>query len=110
MQHKYGYFSQRQIDLTKQSIRKSIFFLLLFEDPNTKQEYQYINVNEAFVNLLNRLGGLNKLLYEPSELVTIMSLLEQALSLYDEKDFNFKLYRKLLLDAGSEVLKIKGGD
>jgi len=39
-----------------------------------------------------------------------MSLLEQALSLYDEKDFNFKLYRKLLLDAGSEVLKIKGGD
>ncbi len=39
-----------------------------------------------FVNLLNRLGGLNKLfLYEPSELVTIMSLLEQALSLYDEK-------------------------
>ena len=105
MKHKYGYFSQRQIDLTKQSIRKSIFFLLLCADPNTKQEYQYINVN-----LLNRLGGLNKLLYEPSELVTIMSLLEQALSLYDEKDFNFKLYRKLLLDAGSEVLKIKGGD
>ena len=51
MKHKYGYFSQRQIDLTKQSIRKSIFFLLLCADPNTKQEYQYINVNEAFVNL-----------------------------------------------------------
>lgn len=107
MVHKYGEFSENQIALTKKSIRGSIFFLLLCVDNETKDEYEDVDVNEAFTNLLNKLGGLNSILFEPPELVTVISLLERAMWTYNKPKFNFYKYRKLLLDAGSEVLKIK---
>lgn len=107
MVHKYGEFSENQIALIKKSIRGSIFFLLLCVDNETKDEYEDVDVNEAFTNLLNKLGGLNSILFEPPELVTVISLLERAMWTYNKPKFNFYKYRKLLLDAGSEVLKIK---
>jgi len=37
-----------------------------------------------------------------------MSLLESALQEYEKgEEFDFSLYRKLVLDAGSEVMKIR---
>ena len=39
-----------------------------------------------------------------------MSLLKAAQDVYNQPDFDFKAYRKLVLDAGVEVLKIKDGD
>ena len=39
-----------------------------------------------------------------------MSLLKAAQSVYNEPTFDFREYRKLILDAGAEVLKIKDGD
>ena len=107
MKHKYGEFSVEQIKYTKQSIRKSIFFLLLYVDPKTKQEYADVNVNKAFDGLLHRLGGMNNILFCPPELVTVISLLQEAWTEFNKKDFDFGVYRKLILDAGAEVDKIK---
>lgn len=91
-------------------MRKDIFFLLLCVDPKTKQEYKEINVNKTFENIMFKISGLNQLLFCPPELVTILSLLEQAMVEYNNPDFEFRRYRKLILDAGSEVLKIKEVD
>ena len=44
---------------------------------------------------------------EPPELVETMSLLESAWSEYMSDDFNFRVYRKLILDAGSEIMRVK---
>ena len=49
MVYKYGTFTDSQIALTKTEIRKQIFFLLLCADPKTKDEYEYVNLNEAFI-------------------------------------------------------------
>lgn len=105
--HKYGEFSSNQIIETKEYMRKRIFFLLLIADPKTKQEYTNVNVSEAFDCELKKIGGLNSILYEPPELVRIISLLEAALIEYNKGDFDWLKYRKLILDAGNEVLKIK---
>jgi len=51
MKTKYGSYSPTQICSTKQSIRKSIFFLLLYVDPKTKEEYPGIDVAEAIRSL-----------------------------------------------------------
>jgi len=51
MHSKYGTYSSTQIHSTKVSIRKSIFFLLLYVDPETSGEYPDINVADAFSNL-----------------------------------------------------------
>lgn len=110
MKHKYGEFTQSQIQSAKILLRKDIFFLLLCVDPKTKQEYEYININKTFTNLMYKIGGMNSLLYEPPELVTILSLLQRAYVEYNSPDFNFSIYRKLILDAGSEVLNIKEVD
>lgn len=107
MTYKYGEFSNNQITEVKQNLRKHIFFLLLIADPKTKDEYLNIDVISTFDSELTKLGGMNSLLFEPPELVKIMSLLEAALIEYKKDNFNFNKYRKLILDAGNEVLKIK---
>lgn len=107
MIYKYGEFSGNQISEAKKYIRKHIFFLLLIVDPKTKDEYKNIDVFEAFDNELTKLAGMNSILFEPPELVRVMSLLEAALIEYQNYNFSFSKYRKLILDAGNEVLKIK---
>ena len=110
MKHKYGEFTRNQISEIKQSLRKSIFFLLLYVDPKTKQEYVDVNINQAFCGLLHMLGGMNEILFYPPELVKIISLLQAALTEVNKTDFNFSVYRKLILDAGAEVERIKECD
>lgn len=94
----------------KTNIRKAIFFLLLYVDPETKNEYSNIDVCEAFKGLQYRLNGLNSILCESPELLNIMCLLEAALMEYNSECFEFSRYRKLILDAGSEIMKLKEGD
>lgn len=109
MKHLYGTFTREQIVQTKKSLRTSIFFLLLYVDPNTADEYkeENIDVNKCFKGLLTKLGGMNELLMNQPELVSVMSLLQAALMEYNSPDFDFQQYRKLILDAGSEVNKLK---
>ena len=105
LSHKYGSFDERQISLTKEKLRKKIYFLLLIADPSTADNYT-VDVVEAFKNVQNMLDGYNSLVGYPREVVTVASLLEKALLIY-QGDFDFQKYRKLILDAGREVLNIK---
>ena len=50
---------------------------------------------------------MNELLLCQPELVSIMSLLQAALNEYVSDDFDFQIYRKLILDAGSEIDNLK---
>ena len=107
MQHLYGEFTRNQIIQTKKSLRGSIFFLLLCVDNKTSHEYKEVDVNKCFKGLLLKLGGLNELLMNQPELVMVMSLLQAAMNEYNNPEFEFKTYRKLILDAGAEVDKLK---
>ena len=104
--HKYGEFADMQIAEIKEILRKRIFFLLLVaEDLETKTKFPEVNLEQANTTLLWRISGLNELLGEPTELVTVLSLLEEAKNSITE-DFDFGKYRKLILDAGAEIMKI----
>lgn len=105
--YKYGNFSDEQMENVKIKMQKQIYFLLLYVDKNTMNQYKNVDVKLAFANIFNWFDGLNSLLNEPPELVKVISLLESALIEYSSEDFKFSRYRKLLLDAGNEVLKIK---
>ena len=106
MKHLYGEFSQNQIEQTIKSLRGTIFFLLLCVDRKTACEYEDVDVNMCFEGLLLKMGGLNKLLFEPPEIVTTMSLVQAALIEYRKPKLRFKVYRKLILDAGAEIEKL----
>lgn len=106
----YGEFTQSQIAQTKKSLRSSIFFLLLCVDKRTAQDYEDVDVNKCFEGLLLRMGGLNDLLMNQPEIVTSMSLLQAAKREFNKDRFIFFRYRKLILDAGAEIEKLKEGD
>lgn len=106
--YKYGDFSGLQVKEIKEKMRKQIFFLLRIVDPETRQEYKNIDVAKAIENVLRTYGSLNDLLGYPEEFVHVMVMLNAAYSEYQKGDeFDWKIYRKLILDAGSAVLAIK---
>lgn len=107
MEHLYGKFTKEQIVQTKKSLRGSIFFLLLCVDKNTADEHKDVDVNKNFEGLLLKIAGMNELLMNQPELVTVLSLLQAAMIEYNSPEFNFRTYRKLILDAGAEVDKLK---
>ena len=122
METLYGKFTSGQIAQTKKTLRGSIFFLLLCVDPRTSWEYENVDVNKSFEDILLKLDGLNDLLLNPPEIVITMSLLQEARKEFKKinenkmnenkmrGNFDFRLYRKLILDAGAEIDKIKEGD
>ena len=108
---KYGRYSSAQLHSAKVSIRKSIFFLLLYVDPQEKEKYKDIDVIEAFHSIQYRLDGLNSiLLLQSPEIIETMSLLEAALIEYNSECFEWAKYRKLILDAGAKIMQVKEGD
>ena len=106
-QHKYGEFADMQISEAKEYIRKRIFFLLLVaEDLETREKFPDVDLSQAHESVMWRVSGLNELLLEPPCLVHALSLLEEAKNNLIKDEFDFKKYRKLILDAGAEISKI----
>ena len=111
MKHLYGEFTQSQMEEVIKSLRGSIFFLLLCVDRETAQDYEDVDVNKCFEGLLLKMGGMNDLLMNPPEFVVSMSLLRAAKREFNKPRLNYYRYRKLILDAGSELNKlIEDGD
>ena len=108
MHNKYGNFSNEQMENFKVKLHKELFWLLIYKDPETKEDYSNVNFEKYFTGLMKKINGLNSLLFYPSEIVSIMSLLEAALMETQEIDFDYKIYRKLILDAHNLVDKIGG--
>lgn len=107
VKQKYGSFNTNQIRETKETMRKQIFFLLLLADPATKGQYPDVDIKSAFDNLMFKINGFNSLLSYPPEVVEILSILESAKGELYMPEFDFEKYRKLVLDAGAAVQKIK---
>ena len=108
MRHIYGHFNDKQMENYKVKLHKELFWLLIYKDPETRDEYLNVDFNKYFDGLMKRINGLNKLLFYPVEIVSIMSLLEAALIESKKVDFDYQAYRKLVLDAHSLVDKIGG--
>lgn len=104
--YKYGEFKETQVKAAKQKLRKQIFFLLLYVDPETAGDFN-VDVEQAFINVQTLMAGLNAILLYPREVVLASSMVESALMEYKNPDFSYKRYRKLILDAGTEVEKIQ---
>lgn len=108
MVYEYGKFTENQIAEVKRLLQKKIFFLLLIVDPQTKENYESVNVEEAFDEILRMLSGFNSLLNYPAEVVDISCKLKAALQEYSKgMVYDFTAYRRLILSAGKEVERIK---
>lgn len=107
MNHLYGSFSENQIQEYKVKLHKELFWLLLYKDPKTIDEYLNVDFDKYFVGVMKKINGFNDLMFNPVEIVSIMSLLQAAYRETKNVNFNWGQYRKLILDAHNLVDKIK---
>lgn len=101
MQYLYGEFSDEQITETIAVMHNEIHKLLLHKDKKITEiifdsEDDFLTY---FTALLTRFGGLNELLGEPPEMVALMSTLQAAYSEAISTTFNYKKFRKEILDS-----------
>ena len=102
----YGKFENYQMNNYKKKLHKDLFWLLLYKDPKTKNNYENIDFEKYFTFLLKKIDGLNELLFYPSEIIEMLSLLEAALIETKKENYNWSVYRKLILDSQALVDKI----
>ena len=96
---KYGDLSGEQLEEYREKLHKKLFWLLLYKDPNTKDEYIATNFDRYFRTLMGELKGLDELLVHPSGLVEMLCILEAAFEETKKYPFEFQIYRKYVLDA-----------
>jgi hypothetical protein len=110
MKHLYGEFEENQFEEYKKQLHKKLFWLLIYKDPNTKDQFPQIDdesYRNYFINVMKEIDSLNSLLFYPVEICSITVLLEQAFKETQNKIFDYKTYRKYVLDAHSLIDKIK---
>lgn len=90
----------------RKNYTKKCFGFFYIRIQKTKDEFKNVDFEKYFINLMKKIDGLNTLLFYPVEIVAIMSLLQAALNETRSDDFNYRSYRKLILDAHSLVDKI----
>ena len=108
MQYLYGEFSDEQITRTINTMHNEIHKLLLHKDKKITEiifdsEDDFLTY---FTALLYRFGGLNKLLGEPYEMVALMSTLQAAYSEVTGEKFDYKKFRKEILDSHGYIKSI----
>lgn len=101
MRHRYGTFTDEQIQLHSSIMHSEVHKLLLYKDRNVKQEIFKSDeeFRSYFNNLLHRFGGLNDLLNCPVQMVALLSTLQSAYDMVFSNKFNYCEYRRLILDA-----------
>ena len=112
MQYLYGEFSDKQIDEAVKQMHKDIHKLLLYkaEDVTTKIFKSDEEFLKFFSNTLFRFGGLNELLGEPPTMVSLMSTLQAAYDLVKSDSYQFKKYRRAILDCHGYIASMFEGE
>jgi hypothetical protein len=100
MKHKYGEFNQNQIANYKKKLHNNVHWLLIYKEEN----YEFLD--EYFNSLMLRINGLNRILFYPIHIIELYNVLESAREILNSENFNFKTYRKLILDAHTFIDKL----
>lgn len=105
MKHKYGTFKKSQFSEYKNRMHDLVHWLLIYAE-----EEKTDTLNKYFIKVQYKLNGLNELINYPSQMVEIMVLVESARLEYQKENFNFKTYRKIVLDIHELIDRIPEGD
>jgi hypothetical protein len=104
----YGEFTDEQFQGEIKSLHSALFWLLLYKDPKTSNEYPNVDVNKYLKSLMLRINGLSSLFNNSPVVVHLQELLEEARLENQKAEFDYGVYRKLVLDAHSLVDKLPG--
>lgn len=95
----YGDFTAEQLAEYRDRLHKKLFWLLLYKDPKTCGEFIDVDFEKYFTNLMRELNGLTDLLFRPSGIVEMLTVLQAAYNEAVKPEFDYRTYRKFVLDA-----------
>lgn len=95
----YGKYGENQLLNYRDKLHSKIFWLLIYKDPKTIDDYSYVDFDKYFRSLMKEINGLNDILMQPPKLIEMMSLLQAAYNETVAEKFNYRAYRKFILDA-----------
>ena len=104
MKYKYGEFSNEQLGEIVNDLHKKIHRLLYLKENNSS------NLYECVTDLIYVVAGLNSLFYNSKEFVDLLIILENLKLELNNSNFDFKRYRKFVLDAHGLVDKLRLGE
>lgn len=96
MTYKYGIAPVTQFQDNEYDLINQIWKILPYKENN------YEDIDTYITSLLFRISGLNELLYNPPELITVMSLLETV-----RTESEHKMYRKAILDCCNIIKRLQ---
>ena len=101
MRYIYGEFTDEQIKEAVKQMHNDIHKLLLYKD--NKIEDKIFDSDEDYIkfftNTLFRFGGLNELLGEPTQMVSLMSTLQAAYDEVQSPTYKYTTFRRAILDS-----------
>lgn len=99
MEALYGDFTVAQLNEYRDRLHKKMFWLLLYKDPKTCNDFVDVDYDRYFEILMKELNGLSDILLHPTGLVEMLSILQAAYNETQNSEFNYMTYRKFVLDA-----------
>ena len=109
MTTKYGDLNEEQLNGYREKLHKKLFWLLLYKDPETKEDFNYVDFDSYFSTLMKELNGLNTILFHPAGLPELLSVLQAAYDESAKQPFNYRVYRKLVLDSHALLDRVDWG-
>lgn len=100
METKYGEITTEQFEEYRKQLHGMIHWLLVYREKN------YEDLDSYFSSVLFRINGFNSVLNYPSNMLTLLTTLESARLENQNPNFDYKKYRKAILDAHSIIDKI----
>lgn len=110
IKHKYGEFKEYQVRDYQRKLRKKIYWLVLYTDKATRDDFRDVNVVRCHENLMFEISRYNELLFYPKNFVEIISNLESALYILKSGHFNFQKYKHFVLHAGALLDELEAGE
>lgn len=108
--YKYGTFTTDQMKAGKKQLHAKIHWLLLYKDPKTEEQYQGVDLDQYFETVMSYVGGMDELFGHPSQFVMLQSILQAAQNELHKDQFNWRMYRQLVLKAHKLVDEIPTSD
>ena len=99
-----------QLEYYQEKLRKKLFWLILYTDEETKEDFKSVDVAKYHEELLFEISSYNSLLLYPDNFAEIINSLKSALEILKSNHFNFRRYKKLVFDAGAGLKRLKVGD
>lgn len=106
MIHQYGNFTKNQVFNYVKKIHSMIHWMLIYKDPCFGEKYSHVSFDIYFDSVMSQISGFGYLIGNPPVIVNILSTLESAYLESKKETYDYKKFRKLILDAQTLVDRI----